>query len=170
MVGCENRRPGPLHRRCSREGHRGTPRTTTLVLADSDELVASPEPKGRRRAGEDPLSSDLLDPARLNLAAVGVQQRTAFWHPRISTRTSRDLIRPPTGSATHRLAGATYSPIWAVAGLPDLDLAAAHQAVPERQSHCPSGERGDGLGPSAWTVDHARAPSMGQALVVPDPG
>ena len=30
---------------------RGTPRTTTLVLVDSDELVASPEPKGRRRAG-----------------------------------------------------------------------------------------------------------------------
>jgi len=44
---------------------RGTPRTTTLVLADSDELVASPEPKGRRRRGEDPLDSDLLDPARL---------------------------------------------------------------------------------------------------------
>jgi hypothetical protein len=30
---------------------RGTPHTTTLVLAGSDELVASPEPKGRRRAG-----------------------------------------------------------------------------------------------------------------------
>jgi hypothetical protein len=63
--------------------------------------------KGAGGRGEDPLYSDLLDPARLNLAAVEVQQGRLL-APEISTRTSHDVIRPPTGSATHRLAGAIY--------------------------------------------------------------
>ena len=52
--------------------------------------------------GEDLLDSDLLDPARPNLAAVGVQQRAVPWHPRISTGTS-----PRGDSASNRLGHAS---------------------------------------------------------------
>jgi hypothetical protein len=60
--------------------------------------------KGAGGRSAEPLHSDLPDPA----SPPSELSRAAFWHPRISTRTSHDVIRPPTGSATHRLAGATY--------------------------------------------------------------
>ena len=42
---------GPRHRRCAREDHAERRAPRRRVLVDSDEVVASPEPKGRRRAG-----------------------------------------------------------------------------------------------------------------------
>jgi hypothetical protein len=42
---------GPRHRRRAREGHAGRCAPRRWVLVDSDEVVASPWPKGRRRAG-----------------------------------------------------------------------------------------------------------------------
>ena len=89
---------GPLHRRCAREGHAGrhAPRPWCWPTPMSSCLRQSRKGAGGR--GADPLYSDLLDPARLNLAAVGVHSGL------------RDVFRPPTGSAsaTHRLVGATY--------------------------------------------------------------
>ena len=40
---------GPPHRRCAREGHAGRCAPRRWVLVDSDEVAASPWPKGRRR-------------------------------------------------------------------------------------------------------------------------
>ena len=55
---------GPHHRRCAREGHAGRCAPRRWVLADSDEVEASPQPKDVGRRGEDPPESDLFDPAR----------------------------------------------------------------------------------------------------------
>ena len=60
--------------------------------------------RGAGGRGVDPLYSDLLDPA----SPPSELGKAALWHPRISTRTSHDVIRSPTGSATYRLAGVTY--------------------------------------------------------------
>ncbi len=78
---------GPLHRRCSREGHaarHAPPRRCSPAPVRSR---ASPEPKGRRR-GEDPLDDDRLDPARPGPRRRWSQQQAVPWHPSISTGTS----------------------------------------------------------------------------------
>jgi hypothetical protein len=68
---------GPLHRRCSREGHaarHAPPRCSPAPIRSW--LRQSRKDVGGR--GEDPLDSDRLDPARPDLAAVGAQHGPSF--------------------------------------------------------------------------------------------
>jgi hypothetical protein len=98
---------GPLHRRCSREGHaarRAPPRWC------SPAPVRSWLRRSRKDVGGARILWMTIDPARRGQTSPPLEFSSG---PSFGTRASargpaREVIRPPTGSATHRPVGATY--------------------------------------------------------------